>query len=243
MKKNFLVLSLSILASVSINANKANSQTCPNVEAFGTRQSHPVNNSLQSQIEVTYFTTADPNVFISERAGISRSASHTKLSTNRFLASLERLQREGTASITKRQSAVSYLGEMAELNLERERFNAEAETTNASLAAKNPNYVFGLDRETEISVYQGSPFDGEYYRVKLLSWFVNATARVARKTVDYDANLLLKPGVTAVFKLMSDDEIKRSGAVRRYMAVTLRSVNPVNLAAASARNRVAPASR
>lgn len=242
MKKNFFVLAaLSLLTIVSINSGKVNAQTCPNVEAFGTRQPRPVNNSLQSQIEVTYFTTDDPNAFVSERAGISRSASHTKLSTGQFLANIERLQREGIASITKRQSAVSYLGEMAELNLEREPVNANARTTSASFEAKNPNYVFGLNRETEVSVYQGSSFDGDYYRVRMLSWFINVTPHGARKTVDYDANLLLKPGVTAVFKLMSDDEIKRSGTVRSYIAVTLRSINPVSLA--MAHNRVASVSK
>ncbi|MBA2339647.1 MAG: hypothetical protein H0V88_04585 [Pyrinomonadaceae bacterium] len=236
MKKNFFVLAaLSLLTIVSVNTHKANAQTCPNIEAFGTRQPRPVNNSLQSQIEVTYFTTDDPNAFLSERAGISRSASQVKLSTGQFLASIERLQREGTASVTKRQSAVSFLGEMAELNLEREPVNANARMTNASLTAKNPNYIFGLNRETEVSVYQGSSFDGDYYRVRMLSSFINVTTHGARKTVDYDANLLLKPGVTAVFKLMSDDEIKRSGTARSYIAVTLRSVNAVNLATAMAR--------
>ena len=116
----------------------------------------------------------------------------------------------------------------AELNLEREAVNAAA--LNASLASPEQKYVFGLDRETEISVYRGARKDGEYYRVSMLSWFVNVTPEGATKTVDYDANILLKPGQTAVFKLMGDDEVKRSGAARSHMAITLRSVAAVNSA-------------
>ena len=48
--------------------------------------------------------------------------------------------------------------------------------------------------------------------------------------MDYDASILLKPGETAVFKLMSDDEAKRSGAARSYIAVTMRSVDNSSIA-------------
>lgn len=117
---------------------------------------------------------------------------------------------------------------MTALNLEREL--NDASVINASLKTPNSNHLFGLNRETEINVYKGSSMDGDYYRVRVLSWFVNVFAARARKTVDYDANILLKPGQTAVFKLMGDDEIKRGGASRNYIAVTLRSVNPISLA-------------
>jgi hypothetical protein len=40
----------------------------------------------------------------------------------------------------------------------------------------------------------------------------------------------MKPGQTAVFKLVSNNEVKRSGAARSYMAVTMRSVNNLSLA-------------
>ncbi len=228
MKRNFLVVVLSLLTLVSINHVSANAQSCPNAETFGVRSSRPINNNLQSRIEVTYFTTDDPGAFIAETAGISRSGSFTKLSTNQFVARIESLERAGTASVTKRQSATTFLGEMAALNLERERNGASV--INANLKTPNPNYLFSLNRETEINVYRGSTMDGDYYRVRVLSWFVDALAARARKTVDYDANILLKPGQTAVFKLMGDDEIKRGGASRNYIAVTLRSVNPVSLA-------------
>jgi hypothetical protein len=229
MTKKFFVAVLALIALTSINARRANAQSCPNQEAFGVRPAAPVNRSLQSQIEVTYFTTDDPNVFMSERAGISRSASYVSLNTNQFTAKIDGLVKDGVASIRKRQSATSYLGEMAELNLERDATN-NPRVINASLAA-NPNYIYELDRETEISVHKGSSLDGDYYRVSLLSWFVDASVnKGGQKVVDYDANVLLKPGETAVFKLRSDYELKRSGAARSYIAVTMRSVNNVGLA-------------
>lgn len=231
MKKKVFVVALSLLTIISLDARRANAQTCPNQMAFGVRQSRPVDHTLRSLIEVTYFNTDDPHVFISERAGIKRSGSYTNFSTGQFVARFEKLEREGLASIRKRQSATSYLGETSALNLEREGVDATARMIGASWAAPDPNYVFGLERETEVSVYKGSPRDGVYYRVSLLSWFVDVTATSARKTVDYDANILLQPGQTAVFKLMSDNEVTRSGAARSYIAVTLRSVDAANTAA------------
>ncbi len=230
MKKKLSVVALSLLTIISINVISANAQTCPNQVAFGERPSRPIDPTLRSQIEVTYFTTDDPHVFISERDGINRSASYTNLSTNQFVAQIKNLESEGLASVRKRQSATSYLGEMAGLNLEREESDATARVIDTGLVSPKQKHVFGLDRETEISVYKGSPRDGVYYRVSLLSWFVDVTAASARKTVDYDANIHLQPGQTAVFKLMSKDEVRRSGAARSYIAVTLRSVDTVSSA-------------
>ena len=228
MKKSFFVVAVSILTTTSFAALRANAQSCPNTRAFGVRQTRPVDNTLRSQIEVTYFTSNDPHAFVSERDGLYRSASYINLSADQFLARLAGLERQGAASVRKRQSAISYLGDLTELNLEREAVDAAA--LNASLASPEQKYVFGLERETEISVYRGARKDGEYYRVSMLSWFVNVTPEGATKTVDYDANILLKPGQTAVFKLMGDDEVKRSGAARSHMAITLRSVAAVNSA-------------
>jgi hypothetical protein len=229
MYKRFFVAALALLALTSINAQRANAQSsCPNSATFGVRQSVAVNKSLQSQIEVTYFTTDDPNVFISERAGLKRSASYMRLNTNQFVAKIGQLQRDGLATIRKKQSSTSYLGEMAELNLERN--SSDARVINASMGSSNLEYLSGLDRQSEISISKGSSIDGNYYRVNLLSWFVDVTARGGQKVVDYDANVLLTPGETAVFKLSSDFEIKRSGSARSYIAVTMRSVNSVGLA-------------
>ena len=200
---------------------------------FGVHRTRPVDHTLRSQFEVIYFTTNDPHAFISERAGLNRSPSYINLSSGQFIARLEGLEREGMASIRKHQSAISYLGEMAELNLERGSVNAGVIST--GMTSPDPRYVFGLDRETEVSVYKGSRKDGDYYRLSMLSWFVNVTTAGATKTVDYDADVLLKPGQTAVFKLMGDDEVRRSGAVRSYVAITLRSVSPVNSAALESR--------
>ncbi|MBD0373729.1 MAG: hypothetical protein ICV60_23055 [Pyrinomonadaceae bacterium] len=135
------------------------------------------------------------------------------------------------ARVKKRQSVASYMGETAKLGLERGSGNTEGRMINASIAPTNPNYVYTLERETEISVSKDSAEQEGYYRVMVLSWFVDATAfKGGQKVVDYDANLVLAPGQTALFKLMSDYEIKRSGRARSYMAVTMRSVSPVRLA-------------
>ncbi|MDQ3819951.1 MAG: hypothetical protein M3362_20065 [Acidobacteriota bacterium] len=227
MKKSLFAAAFALLALTVINVGTANAQSsCPNQMTFGVHGSLAVDNSLQSQIEVTYFTTNDPNVFISEQAGLRRSGSYTSLSSNQFTAKIEKLQSEGLASIRKRQSATSFLGEMAELNLERN--SSDARMVNASYSTADPNYIYKLDRETEVSVSRGSSLDGDYYRVSLLSWFVDV--RGGRKSVDYDSDVLLKPGQTAIFKLMGNDEVGRSGSSRSYVAVTLRAVNKVGLA-------------
>ena len=227
MRKRLLVIALALFAITSINALRANAQGCNNVEAFGVRQARPVDGTRQSQVEVTYFSTDDPNVFLSERAGLNRSASFMSMGTNQFFAKVGQLERQGVASITKRQSATSYLGEMAELNLERAPQQGNARMVNASQTSGN---IYGLNRQTEVNVYKGSSVDGDYYRVRVISWFVNSTTGSAQKVVDYDASVLMKPGQTAVFKLTSDYELSRSGSSRNYMAVTLLSVNNVGLA-------------
>jgi hypothetical protein len=229
MNKKFLVAALSLLTLIASNVLRANAQSCPNRATYGRHAPLNVDKNLQSQLEITYFTTDDPNAFISEKAGVYRSATSTRMSANQFTAKLEKLATDGVASIRKRQAASVFLGEMAELNLERGAASGAAMITGANLTAPGPTYIFGLDRETDISVYQLSPKDG-YYRLSLLSWFVNVTASGARKTVDYDANILLQPGETVVLKLMSDREVERRGAARSHMAVTMRSVNKQGLA-------------
>ena len=231
MTKRFFVAALAILAFTSINAHRASAQTCDNLATFGVRPALPVNKSLQSQIQVDQFLSEDPHAFISEKAGIKHSASYTRLSTNQYVAKVGELERGGVVTIRKQESATRYLGELVVMNLE--RGNGKAGIINAGLSSSNPNSLDGLDRKTEISVSKGSSIDGDYYRVSLLSWFVDATANSGgQKVVDYDANVLLKPGETAIFKLRSDHEIKRSGAARSYIAVTMRSVNNVGLASA-----------
>src|SRR5215217_2007722 len=109
LNKKFFAAVLSLLTLISINALKANAQSCPNQESFGMRQTLAVNKTLQSQIEVTYFTTDDPNAFISEKAGLKRSASYVNLNTNQFVAKIDSLERAGLATIKKQQSSTSYL--------------------------------------------------------------------------------------------------------------------------------------
>ena len=230
MSKKFFVAALALLALTSVNALRANAQSCPIGETFGARHNLAVNKNLQSQIEITYFTTDDPNVFLSERAGLNRSASYVKLNTIQFVAKLDALQRDGVASIRKQQSATSFLGELAQVNLESNVVNAKAGRINARFASLSHADARGLDRSSEVKVYEGSASEGGYYRVSLLSWFVYASAISNRKMLDYDAIVLMKPGQTAVFKLVSDNQVKRSGAARSYMAVTMRSVNNVGMA-------------
>ena len=229
MFKKCLVAALAFFALGSVNALTANAQSaCLDHETFGTRPLMAVDKNLQSQIEVTYFTTDDPSAFISEKAGARRSASYTSLSAQQFVARLDSLEKAGVASIRKRESASSFLGEVAELNLERNRVGAEGRMVNASHGAARA--LSGLDRRTEISVLPGRPGEQGYYRLSLLSWFVEARANGGRQTVDYDAIVLLKPGQTAVFKLMNDNEAKRTGAARSYIAVTMRAVNGPSMA-------------
>lgn len=232
-RKNFFASFVMLVAFASAGFAQTLSQSCPNQVSFGVHPSGPVDQSVQAQLDVTYFTTDDPNAFISERAGISRSASNTVQDTERFMAALRGMEQGGLASIQKRQSSVSYMGETASLNLERDAVNVDGGMINASMETTASDYE--LDRETNISVTRNAKRDGDYYRVNFLSWFADATReRGGFKTVDYDASMLLKPGQTLIVKLFSDYETKRGGAGRKYMAITLRSAGPV--AVASARN-------
>ncbi|MEO8434013.1 MAG: hypothetical protein ABI596_03900 [Pyrinomonadaceae bacterium] len=228
MNKRIYVAAMAILVLTLVNAEKASAQSCPNVATYGSHSSGPMDRTLQSRIEVTYFNTNDPNAFISEAGGFSRSGSYTRMSSGQFVAKIQRLVGEGVANVKKQQSANPYLGQTAEMNLERNGGNAQIIKTGMSVM--DPSYLSGLDRETEITVSKGSSLDGGYYRLSVLSWFVNVTPRGGHKAVDYDASILLKPGETAVFKLMSDDEAKRSGAARSYIAVTMRSVDNSSIA-------------
>ncbi|HEX8847097.1 MAG TPA: hypothetical protein VF791_20810 [Pyrinomonadaceae bacterium] len=233
MNKKYFVSALALFTLISLGVVSASAQqSCPNQEAFGMRQSVAADSSSQSQIEVTYFTTNDPNVFISEKDGLKRSSRFLKLNAAQFVARLGQLQNDGVASIRKSQSATAFFGELAALNLESN--SAGAKVVNANHRSNSLDYLRGLDRETEVSVSQNAALDGDYYRVELVSWFVNANA--GSKSVDSHASVLLKPGQTAIFKLVSNDELGRSGSARSYMAVTLRSVNKNGLASHGSRS-------
>jgi hypothetical protein len=232
-RKNFFASLVMLVALASAGFAQTLSQSCPNKVSFGVHPGGPVDPTTQAQLDVTYFTTDDPNAFISERAGISRSASNTVQNTEQFMAALRGLERDGLASVQKRQSSTSYMGETAALNLERDSVNVDGGMVNASMATTASDYA--LDRETDLNVTRNVKRDGDYYRINLLSWFVDATPQKGGfKTVDYDASMLLKPGQTLIIKLFSDYETKRGGAERKYVAVTLRSAGPAALA--SARN-------
>lgn len=237
MNKRIFVAGLAILVLTSVNAYRANAQSCPNQEAFGVRPVRPVDGTLQSKIDVTYFNTKDAGAFISESAGMSRSASYARMNSDQFVARMKSLVGAGVASIRKQQSAAPYLGQIAEVNLERVP-SGNARMVNAVWSPNDLNYLSGLDRETEITVSRGSSLDGPYYRLSVLSWFVAVKGQRGQKVVDYDASVLLKPGETAVFKLMSDDEAKRSNGGRNYIAVTMRSVDNTTTARVARAPRV-----
>jgi hypothetical protein len=231
--KNFFASLVMLAALASVGFAQTLPQSCPNKATFGTHPGAPVDQIAQAQVDVIYFTSDDMNVFISERTGIHRSASNTVQNTDQFAATLSGLERDGLARIRKRQAATSFMGEMAALNLERDSANVDGGTVNASTATAATDYA--LDRETSISVTRDAKSDGDYYRLNLLSWFVDATAaRGGFKTVDYDASMLLRPGQTLIVKLFSDFEVRRGGAGRKYLAVTLRSAGPVKIASGAA---------
>lgn len=223
MNKKLFMAALALLILTAFNARQASAQSCPasTLEAYGERAPRPVDKSLQSQIEITYFTTTDPNAFINERAGLKRSATSVNLETAQFTARLGQLERQGVASIRKQQSVSPFLGQLAQLNLERDSRGAAGLVRTG---ARSSDYLSRLDRETEVSVYQKG--DSEFYHVSLVSWFVNMSFAGGRRVADYDADLLLKPGETAIIKLASDYELARSGSAgRSYMAVSMRSVS------------------
>ena len=93
-RKNFFASLVMLVALASAGFAQTLSQNCPNKVSFGVHPGGPVDTTVQAQVDVTYFTTDDPNVFISERAGINRSASNTVQNTEQFLAALGGLERE-----------------------------------------------------------------------------------------------------------------------------------------------------
>jgi hypothetical protein len=232
MNKKYFVTALALIALTTITARISHAQSsCPNTMSFGVHTNQGVDKGLQSQLDVTYFTTDDPNVFLTEKAGISRSASFMHIDTNQFVAKLSQLEKQGVASIRKQQSSTSWLGEIAELNLERKVVDADAKMVNAGYSASGTSEFNAFERKTEISVNKGSSLDGGYYRVGILSWFVDGNSVGGLKVVDYDASVLMKPGDTTIFKLRSDYEIARSGVTRNYVAVTMRGVGSMGAVA------------
>jgi hypothetical protein len=227
--------SLVVLAALaSVGYAQTDSRGCPNQVSFGVRPGGPVDRAAEARVEVTYFSTDDPNVFISERAGIRRSPGGTVLNADEFVAKLQGLERGGVAHVKSRQSATSSLGEVVALNLERDPAKLDGRVVNAAMSTLSLNRAGFLDRETEISVTLNARRDGGYYRLNLLSWFVDAAPdKGGWKTVDYDVSYLLKPGQTMLLKLFSDFEVRRGGPSRKYIAVTLHPAGPAGTESAA----------
>ncbi len=230
-RQKFFASLVMLAAFASAGYAQTGPQSCPNQVSFGARPAGPVDRASEALVDVTYFVTDDPNAFISERGGIRRSASGTILKAGEFVAKLQSLEQGGVARVQSRQSAASSLGGVVAANLARDGARLDGRVVDAALGTVSSHL---LDRETEISVTLNPKRDGGYYRVNLLSWFVDATPEKGGwKAVDYDASYLLKPGQTMLLKLVSDYEVKRSGPSRRYVAVTLRSAGPVGAQAAT----------
>ena len=224
--QKFFASLVMLAATAFVGHAQTSPQICSNQVSFGSHPIGPVDRTSESLVDVVYFATDDPNAFISERGGISRSSSGTVLKTGEFVAKLQGLEKSGAARVQSRQSATSSLGEVVALNLATDATRLEGRAVNATLSTPSVSDHF-LDRETEIRVTLNQKRDGGYYRVNLLSWFVDATPEKGGwKSVDYDASYLLKPGQTMLLKLVSDYEVRRSGSARRYIAVTLRSAGP-----------------
>ena len=153
-------------------------------------------------------------------------ASYLREPSTQFVARLNTLISAGLATIRKQETASPYLGQTAELNLERDNFSATAIWKQVTYASR-AEQLATLDRATEISVNRGST-SGPNYRVAVLSRLVQKTRTGVHQFVDYDAYILLKPGETAVFKLMGDSEAKRNGGSRSYIAITMNGVNAVD---------------
>ena len=229
-----------LTAFASVGYAQTATRDCPNQVAFGVHPRGPVSRAAEARLEVTYFATDDPGAFIPERAGTHRGPSGTVLNADEFAAKLRGLERSGVARVQSRRSATSLLGEVVALNLERGPATLDGRAVNAAMRTPSLSHHY-LDRETQISVTLDPKRDGDYYRVNLLSWFVNATPEGGGwKAVDYDASELLKPGQTMLLKFVSDFEVRRSGPSRKYIAVTLRPAGPAG-AESAAGDRVGPA--
>jgi hypothetical protein len=230
-RQKFFASLVLLAATASVGYAQTSPQSCPNQVSFGARPAGPVDPASEALVDVTYFVTDDPNAFISERGGIRRSASGTVLKAGEFVAKLQGLEKSGVARVQSQLSATSSLGRVVAANLARDAAQLDLRVVDAALSTLSSQF---LDRETEISVTLNPKRDGGYYRVNLLSWFVEATPEKGGwKAVDYDASYLLKPGQTMLLKLVSDYEVRRSGISRRYVAVTLRSAGPVGAQSAT----------
>jgi hypothetical protein len=231
--QKFFASLVMLAASAFVGHAQTIPQSCPNQVSFGAHPAGPVDRASEALVDVVYFAADDPDAFISERGGISRSSRGTVLKTGVFVAKLQGLEKGGAARVQSRQSATSSLGEVVALNLATDAAHLEGRAVNATLSTPSVSDHY-LDRETEIRVTLNQKRDGGYYRVNLLSWFVDATPEKGGwKTVDYDASYLLKPGQTMLLKLVSDYEVRRSGSARRYIAVTLRSAGPAGTRSAA----------
>lgn len=221
-KPLFVVVTL--LALISLNDPRALAQSCPNAETYGAERpsAKAVGETRRVRVTGTYFRTNDPGAFISEAAGQSHSSCFAKFKTTNFLTRIQQLGQRSEASVSSWLAGNLFLGDAAEFNLEQNVLNAYQDVEDFSAIPLIPNRWFNLDRHTTVTVKlrAGEPF----YRVALLSSFVEPKAEVAEASVDLDAGVFLTPGETVIYKFLSDSEVAKDGAGRSHFALSLSLV-------------------
>jgi hypothetical protein len=189
------------------------------VTNYGELPATTINISRRMRISVTYFETDDPNAFIAERAGPYRSASYLRIGSREFAARFEQLEQRGLARNKGIGSTEPFMGEVAEFDLYKKGFGSNVEANHGRGNVPGSS-LLRMDRVTEAKIVGVSKGISTFYRVALISSFISSEGARAVKNVDLDASVLLVPGQTAIFKLMSDEELNRSRA-RSYLAVTI----------------------
>lgn len=210
---------------ISATALQAFAQSsCPNVETYGVQQTsgRESGETRRVQVTLTYFRTNDRSVFMPEGEDFTRNSSFIKIQSADFLSRLTQLEQQNEASISGRLVGSMFLGDRAEYNLERNTTNAYHNLGDLSSSALVPNRWFNLDRQTTVNVeFRG---DESFYRVLLLSSFVDVRPETAEVTVDLDAGTFLQPNETVIYKLFSDFEVARTVVGRAHLAVSVQPV-------------------
>lgn len=223
--KRVLIIAVSTLVLVSATAFQALAQSsCPNTETYGVQQpsGRESGETRRVRVTLTYFRTNDRGAFIPESEDLSRSSSFIKIQNADFLNRLRQLEQQSEASISSRLVGNMFLGDRTEYNLERNATNAFHDFGDLSSSTLVPNRWFNLDRQTTVNVeFRG---DESFYRILLLSSFVDVRPETAEVTVDLDAGTFLQPNETVIYKLFSDFEVARSAAGRAHLAVSVQPV-------------------
>jgi hypothetical protein len=217
---------LAVLALASFAAAQKSEQevgaSCP-VTTYGELPATVVNTNRRMKINVTYFEADDPNAFISEKAGLSKSPTYLRMKSEEVTSKLDRLERQGMARFKGEGSTTPYFGEVAEFELFSNEQGSGVEASHGRSQSTASARFLRMRRLTEAKIVGVSKGVSTFYRVALISSLISVNGTSVVKNVDLDASVLLVPGQTALFKLASDGEQERSRG-RSYMAVTVEPV-------------------